>query len=88
MARKKIREYNGKILLKTHLKGIWDKFRPLQVTAETNWTELKAANPWVVDTKLVVKPDMLFGQRGKHDLVALNVSIADMTILSRGTALI
>jgi succinyl-CoA synthetase beta subunit len=25
-------------------------------------------------SKLVVKPDMLFGQRGKHDLVGLNLS--------------
>jgi ATP citrate (pro-S)-lyase len=25
-------------------------------------------------TKLVVKPDMLFGQRGKNDLVGLNLT--------------
>ena len=27
-------------------------------------------------TKLVVKPDMLFGKRGKHDLVGLNLNFA------------
>ena len=28
-------------------------------------------------TKLVVKPDMLFGKRGKHDLVGLNLSAGE-----------
>ena len=27
-------------------------------------------------TKLVVKPDMLFGKRGKHDLVGLNLDVS------------
>ncbi len=35
--------------------------------------ELLDANPWLKTTKLVVKPDMLFGKRGKHDLVGLNL---------------
>jgi ATP citrate (pro-S)-lyase len=29
---------------------------------------------WLNQTKLVVKPDMLFGQRGKNDLVGLNLT--------------
>jgi ATP citrate (pro-S)-lyase len=29
--------------------------------------------PWLLTTKLVVKPDMLFGKRGKSGLVALNL---------------
>ena len=29
--------------------------------------------PWLSTTKLVVKPDMLFGKRGKSGLVALNL---------------
>jgi len=28
----------------------------------------------LLQSKLVVKPDMLFGQRGKHDLVGLNLT--------------
>lgn len=83
MARKKIREYNGKVLIKNHLRGIWGKFCPIQITAETNWDDLKKANPWLLDTKLVVKPDMLFGQRGKHDLVALNVSVEEAEVFTR-----
>lgn len=41
----------------------------VQFTADTSAADLLNANPWLADTKLVVKPDMLFGQRGKHDLV-------------------
>ena len=53
--------------------------RPLfiffQVTATTDWDALAAANPWLTTTSLVVKPDMLFGQRGKHDLVGLRLDL-------------
>ena len=38
--------------------------------------ELLDANPWMKSTKLVVKLDMLFGKRGKHDLVGLNLDFA------------
>ena len=34
--------------------------------------------PWLSSTKLVVKPDMLFGKRGKSGLVALNLDIAQV----------
>ena len=30
------------------------------------------------ETKLVVKPDMLFGKRGKHDLVGLKLSVSEV----------
>lgn len=81
MARKKIREYNAKVLLKERLKGVLPTtFQPLQATAETNWEELRRENPWVADAKLVVKPDMLFGQRGKNDLVALNISFDEVEV--------
>lgn len=48
----------------------------LQVRADTNFVELLDANPWLKSTKLVVKPDMLFGKRGKHDLVGLNLDFS------------
>ena len=47
-----------------------------QVRADTNFVELLDANPWLKSTRLVVKPDMLFGKRGKHDLVGLNLDFA------------
>lgn len=42
--------------------------------ADTNFVELLDANPWLKTTRLVVKPDMLFGKRGKHDLVRCSLT--------------
>ncbi len=41
--------------------------------------DLLEANPWLKSTRLVVKPDMLFGKRGKHDLVGLNLDFNEVT---------
>ncbi|CAM6088320.1 unnamed protein product [Calypogeia fissa] len=79
MARKKIREYNSKRLLKEHLKrlaGIDLDIKSAQVTEKTDFTELADTEPWLNTTRLVVKPDMLFGKRGKSGLVALNLDLA------------
>ena len=48
------------------------KFPDGQVTETTEFTELANAEPWLSSSRLVVKPDMLFGKRGKSGLVALN----------------
>lgn len=78
MARKKIRECTAKMLLKKHHTLLPVAFGAVQVTADTNWVQLGEANPWLTTSKLVVKPDMLFGQRGKHDLVGINMSLAEV----------
>eukprot|EP00878_Enallax_costatus_P026278 GHUV01028182.1.p1 GENE.GHUV01028182.1~~GHUV01028182.1.p1 ORF type:complete len:113 (-),score=25.16 GHUV01028182.1:669-1007(-) len=77
MARKKVREYTGKRLLRAamlRLFGIELPIKVAQVNANTNYLELLEQHPWLNQTKLVVKPDMLFGQRGKNDLVGLNLT--------------
>eukprot|EP00249_Psilotum_nudum_P016520 c25861_g1_i1 orf=172-1464(+) len=79
MARKKIREYNSKRLLTEHLKrvaGISLDIKSAQVTQSTDFNELADKEPWLSSSKLVVKPDMLFGKRGKSGLVALNMDLA------------
>ncbi|KAJ9556870.1 hypothetical protein OSB04_011484 [Centaurea solstitialis] len=81
MARKKIREYDSKRLLKQHLKrlsGIDLQICSAQVNASTDFIELTDKEPWLSSTKLVVKPDMLFGKRGKSGLVALNLDVAQV----------
>ncbi|XP_020520561.1 ATP-citrate synthase alpha chain protein 2 isoform X2 [Amborella trichopoda] len=81
MARKKIREYDSKRLLKEHLKRISEieiGIRSAQVTESTDFTEITDKEPWLSSTKLVVKPDMLFGKRGKSGLVALNLDLAQV----------
>jgi ATP citrate (pro-S)-lyase len=40
-----------------------------QVTKSTDFNKLADEEPWLNATRLVVKPDMLFGKRGKSGLV-------------------
>ncbi|XP_020572506.1 ATP-citrate synthase alpha chain protein 2 isoform X1 [Phalaenopsis equestris] len=78
MARKKIREYDSKRLLKQHLRrlcGIELHIRSAQITESTEINELVEREPWLLSEKLVVKPDMLFGKRGKSGLVGLNLDL-------------
>jgi ATP citrate (pro-S)-lyase len=79
MARKKVREYDAKRLLRQHLQRLALRELPIQVaqvTASTEYAQLLQSNPWLGSMPLVVKPDMLFGQRGKHDLVGLKLDWA------------
>lgn len=83
MARKKIREYDSKRLLKEHFKRLSGNDLPIksaQVTESTDFNELVEREPWLSSEKLVVKPDMLFGKRGKSGLVALNLDLAQVAV--------
>lgn len=42
-----------------------------QVAESTDFDELADNEPWLNSTHLVVKPDMLFGKRGKSGLVSI-----------------
>lgn len=87
MARKKIREYTAKQLVLKHLKnyssveGI-DKglsmLNSVLVTDDTNFRRLKHEIPELNDIKLIAKPDMCFGKRGKNNLVCLNKDIDEI----------
>jgi len=70
VARRKIREYDGKKLISENL-GL--DFKSVLVTSETDLGKLAEEHPWLKETKLVVKPDQLFGKRGKSNLVLLDV---------------
>jgi ATP citrate (pro-S)-lyase len=83
MARKKIREYDSKRLLKEHYKrfaGTELGIKSAQITESTDVNELVEKEPWLSSDKLVVKPDMLFGKRGKSGLVALNLDLAQVAV--------
>lgn len=99
MARKKIREYDGKRLVTKHVtgkkgvklggSGIGGKdssvvCRAAQVSVaaiesagseDSFYSTLVKNHPWLLQIKLVVKPDMLFGKRGKNNLVLLNADL-------------
>jgi ATP-citrate lyase beta-subunit len=75
MAQRAIREYDGKAIFSKHWNEYFDGFNyPFKSVLVTSGDELleKAKEPgyeWLNNEPLVAKPDMLFGKRGKNDLV-------------------
>lgn len=82
MAQRGIREYDAKRLLAKFLPEYTDEFsykgEVALASPDTDLEEISAANPWMREKRLVVKPDQLFGKRGKHGLVLLDVSLDDV----------
>lgn len=78
MAQRGIREYDAKRIMATLLPQYLNDFsykgNIVLVGPETDLGELADGNPWLKSEKLVVKPDQLFGKRGKHGLVLLNAT--------------
>jgi len=81
MAQKPIREYDAKNMLARH----WQEYmgndfqlgtKVAQVGPETDLDKLAKENAWLSTEKLVVKPDMLMGKRGKHGLILLDADWA------------
>ena len=79
MAQKGIREYAAKRLIAKAVPDYSDgKFRlddrSALVSPETDLATLPEKEPWLKSERLVVKPDQLFGKRGKNNLLLVNVS--------------
>ena len=78
MSAKAIREFHGKKLVSRWLSAYSDSVvydledRALLITAETSLDKLPIDNPWLLTTKLVVKPDQLIKRRGKAGLLGIN----------------
>ena len=77
MAQKPIREYDAKNMLAKY----WQEYigkdfqlgtKVAQVTPDTNLDKLAKEKEWLTTDRLVVKPDMIMGKRGKHGLILLN----------------
>jgi len=82
MAQRGIREYDGKRMLAKY----WTEYiskdfefpgKIVMVDPNTKLDDLPKKHKWLKDTKLVVKPDQLFGKRGKHGLIKANASFAE-----------
>ena len=82
MAQKGIREYDAKRLLAQAVNQAGGEFafedRLVLVTPETDLSSLPAQYPWLNETKLVCKPDQLFGKRGKNNLLFVNKSFDEV----------
>jgi len=77
VAQRPIREYDAKIMLannwEEYFNGVFKypaKF--VQVSADTDLESLPQQVEWLNNEKLVVKPDVIIGKRGKHGLVLLD----------------
>ncbi len=69
MARVKIREFNAKKLL---LEKLRPGYKAVLIDPTTKIDTLPEQHPWLLQEKLIIKPDQLFGKRGKLGLVLLN----------------
>jgi len=79
MARRKLREYDAKRMLAEHMKEASNGELQyvstcVQVNPGTNMDKLGEEQAWLKSMKLVVKPDMLFGRRGKNNLILLDAT--------------
>ncbi|GAG32208.1 unnamed protein product, partial [marine sediment metagenome] len=83
MAQRGIREYDGKKMLAKY----WSEYiskdfsfpgKVVLVDPKTKLDDLPKKHNWLNKEKLVVKPDQLFGKRGKHGLIKANVSFAEV----------
>ncbi len=82
MAQKNIYEIAAKKLLAQELPKYYPEFdyhnKLFIVDTETNLDKVISENPWVNTEKLVVKPDQLFGKRGKANLILLDANRDEM----------
>jgi len=83
MAQKGIREFHGKRMLGENLVKFFGKDygyegKVFLVDEDTDWDEAVKANPWLLTTPLVAKPDQLFGKRGKHGLLFVNKNLDEV----------
>jgi len=78
MAQRGIREFDAKRMLAKYLPEYLNDFsykgNVVLVGPDASLQEIETDNPWLKSEKLVIKPDQLFGKRGKHGLVLLNIT--------------
>ncbi len=82
MAQKNIYEYDAKKLLATELPKYYPEFnyhnKLVVIDCDTDIEKAVSENSWIQTEKVVVKPDQLFGKRGKANLILLDASCDEM----------
>lgn len=82
MSAKAIREFHGKKLVSRWLSSysadvkydVEDRALLINTEGDVDFDLLAAQNQWVLETKLVCKPDQLIKRRGKAGLIGINLS--------------
>jgi len=82
MAQRAIREFHAKQMLAKCWPEYFQQVNRYEgnvvlVTPETDLEMLKDRNGWLREKRLVVKPDQLFGKRGKNNLILINASLKE-----------
>ncbi|TMS15497.1 ATP-citrate synthase [Larimichthys crocea] len=78
MSAKAISEQTGKEFLYKYIctsAAVQNRFRYVNVTAETDFDRVAREHPWLLTERLVVKPDQLIKRRGKLGLVGVNLDL-------------
>jgi ATP-citrate lyase beta-subunit len=83
MAQRGIREYDGKKMLSKYWSEYFSKDftfpgKVVLVDTKSKIDDLPKKLKWLKEEKLVVKPDQLFGKRGKHGLIKANASFDEV----------
>lgn len=77
MSSKAISEATGKRILNKNLPpNVASTCQFVSITQDTNLDLLPQENPWLLNTRLVVKPDQLIKRRGKLGLIKVNVDFS------------
>ena len=82
MAQRAIREFHAKQMLAKYWseyfgKGNRYEGNVLLVTPKTDLGGIEDQNEWLSEKRLVVKPDQLFGKRGKNKLILVDASLKE-----------
>ena len=82
LAQKSIYEYDAKKLLASQLPKYYPDFeyhnKLVIIDCDTDIEKAIKENPWIENEKVVVKPDQLFGKRGKANLLLLDANCDEM----------
>jgi ATP-citrate lyase beta-subunit len=78
MAQRGIREYDAKRMMSKFLPEYLPDFsykgNVILVSPDIDIEKMAVDNPWLKSESLTIKPDQLFGKRGKHGLVLLDAN--------------